>query len=60
MDSAKQALHLIRQMDFECTNIDLIYGIPGQTMEIFANIFLNQCFPMYDRLSYADSCTYIV
>ncbi len=33
VDSAKQALHLIRQMDFECTNIDLIYGIPGQTME---------------------------
>lgn len=32
-DSAKRALHLIRQMDFDCMNIDLIYGIPGQTIE---------------------------
>lgn len=33
VDSARKALDLIKQMDFDCTNIDLIYGIPGQTME---------------------------
>lgn len=32
-DSAKRALHDIKNMDFDCVNIDLIYGIPGQTTD---------------------------
>lgn len=27
------AMELIRKMDFPCVNLDLIYGIPGQTIE---------------------------
>lgn len=34
-ESAKRALSLIKQADFSCVNIDLIYGIPGQTKESF-------------------------
>ena len=33
VDKAKSALKQIREMDFKCMNVDLIYGIPGQTME---------------------------
>lgn len=32
-DAAKKALGLIQNTGFSCVNIDLIYGIPGQTME---------------------------
>ena len=32
-DSARIALTAIKEMNFECLNIDLIYGIPGQTLE---------------------------
>ncbi len=32
-DTAIEALNAINKMDFECLNIDLIYGIPGQTLE---------------------------
>lgn len=31
--AARQALELIKQAEFSCVNIDLIYGIPGQTRE---------------------------
>lgn len=31
--SAKEALRLIKKARFDCLNIDLIYGIPGQTKE---------------------------
>lgn len=31
--TARRALGLIRDIGFSCLNIDLIYGIPGQTME---------------------------
>lgn len=37
VDAAKKALHLLREMDFACINIDLIYGIPGQTIESLKN-----------------------
>ena len=30
---ARKALESIREMDFACMNLDLIYGIPGQTMD---------------------------
>ncbi len=30
---AKQALELLAWMDFPCVNVDLIYGIPGQTVD---------------------------
>lgn len=33
INTAKEALYTIKEMEFECLNIDLIYGIPGQTME---------------------------
>lgn len=32
-DAVKKALDLIRRVGFDCLNIDLIYGIPGQTKE---------------------------
>lgn len=32
-ERARKALGLIRDIGFSCLNIDLIYGIPGQTME---------------------------
>lgn len=32
-DAAKKALGLIQNTGFSCVNIDLIYGIPGQSME---------------------------
>ena len=32
-ESVKTALNCIRSMEFECVNIDMIYGIPGQTKE---------------------------
>lgn len=32
-DSAKRALHLLKSNDFSYINIDLIYGIPGQTLK---------------------------
>ncbi len=32
-DRAKNALNAIKEMKFKCLNIDLIYGIPGQTLE---------------------------
>lgn len=32
-ESAKKALDLIGNVGFDCLNIDLIYGIPGQTKE---------------------------
>ncbi len=31
--AAKEALDLIQNVGFACVNLDLIYGIPGQTME---------------------------
>jgi Coproporphyrinogen III oxidase and related Fe-S oxidoreductases len=36
VDSARKALSLIKTYNFDCVNIDLIYGIPGQTVESFA------------------------
>ena len=33
VEEAKRALGLIRQEEFSCVNVDLIYGIPGQTKE---------------------------
>lgn len=33
VETAKKALNLIKQKNFDCLNIDLIYGIPGQTWE---------------------------
>ena len=33
VESAKKALQSIKKADFDCVNIDLIYGIPGQTKE---------------------------
>ena len=33
VDTARQALEAIREMNFDCMNVDLIYGIPGQTMD---------------------------
>lgn len=33
VESVRRALRSIRKMEFECMNIDLIYGIPGQTMD---------------------------
>ena len=33
VEAAKNALELIRAVGFSCVNIDLIYGIPGQTKE---------------------------
>ena len=36
-DAAKQALNIIQKMDFACMNVDLIYGIPGQSMESLEN-----------------------
>lgn len=30
---AEEALALLKASDFRCVNVDLIYGIPGQTME---------------------------
>ena len=33
VDTARQALDAIREMNFACMNVDLIYGIPGQTMD---------------------------
>ena len=32
-ETAKKALDLISRMEFDCVNIDFIYGIPGQTTE---------------------------
>lgn len=32
-EAARKALRLIKQMKFDCVNIDLIYGIAGQTVE---------------------------
>ncbi len=32
-DQARQAIHRIKEADFPCVNLDLIYGIPGQTEE---------------------------
>lgn len=32
-ERAKEALYAIRETGFECVNIDIIYGIPGQTAE---------------------------
>lgn len=34
---AQQALQLIQQMGFDCVNIDIIYGIPGQGEESLLN-----------------------
>lgn len=34
---ARQALELIRQVGFDCVNIDIIYGIPGQGEESLLN-----------------------
>lgn len=36
-DEARKALGLIRDTGFACVNIDLIYGIPGQTRESLAD-----------------------
>lgn len=33
VESAKRALHAIKEKAFDCLNIDLIYGIPGQTTD---------------------------
>lgn len=33
VDSAKAALHSIKGKGFDCVNVDLIYGIPGQTVD---------------------------
>ncbi len=33
VESAKKALHAIKEKAFDCLNIDLIYGIPGQTTD---------------------------
>lgn len=33
VETAKQALFFLKEMEFDCVNIDLIYGIPGQTIE---------------------------
>lgn len=31
--SAKRALHAIKEKNFDCLNMDFIYGIPGQTVD---------------------------
>lgn len=36
-DCAKKALDMIKETGFDCTNIDLIYGIPGQTQKSLAD-----------------------
>lgn len=33
VEAAKKALAAIKKMSFDCMNIDLIYGIPGQTID---------------------------
>lgn len=33
VETAKKALHLLKEANFSCVNVDLIYGIPGQTKE---------------------------
>ncbi|MDE7313699.1 MAG: STM4012 family radical SAM protein [Eubacterium sp.] len=30
---ARKALHLLKEAEFACVNVDFIYGIPGQTVE---------------------------
>ncbi len=35
--SARRALRLLRDMDFGCLNVDLIYGVRGQTRESLAD-----------------------
>ena len=32
---AEKALELMKQTGFDCVNLDLIYGVPGQTKESF-------------------------
>lgn len=32
-EQARKAIHLIKDAEFPCLNLDLIYGIPGQTTE---------------------------
>lgn len=32
VQTAREALHLLKSMDFQCVNVDFIYGIPGQTV----------------------------
>lgn len=33
--SAEQALKLVKEVGFDCVNVDIIYGIPGQTKKSF-------------------------
>lgn len=34
-EQARRALKLIKETEFDCVNLDLIYGVPGQTKESF-------------------------
>jgi len=56
--SALNALELIMERDFPCVNLDLIYGIPGQTLQSFEASLKRACefgteelfiYPLYAR-----------
>ena len=49
-DSVHDALSLIKSRKFDCINIDLIYGIPGQTCESLAHSLENALYYDPDEL----------
>ena len=44
MEQNIQTMEWLRTEGFESINIDLIYGLPKQTPNLFKNTFCNSCF----------------
>ncbi len=50
VEQARNAIKMLKEADFPCLNIDLIYGIKGQTMESLKRSLEEACFYKPDEI----------